>query len=784
MKKGLIFFLFCLICEEAFAGVFSVIPTDKSQEYLGMVFGGSVGSISLGGGNNPTLSLMFERFNFIIVAIGAVVLSYIGVLTTINTAREGQAMGQKMSLWVPLRAFSGMLLMVPGPTSGYSVVQMTVMWLVLNGIGAANAVWNVVLGQLAQNVSAVGGLNLALTPSYLNPLSQYVLQASTCMNTINNYMPGISTNAGPLQNKSVALYTVTNPPTPAPSGTQPTTITQTANVFIGVQGAAFPVDRLCGVFTITSSVSQGDLSTFNYATVQQRLSIKTAGLQAMFSALDPAAQLLANPSGTFSPPDPGYIYAAGQAYISQITQLATGVSAAPASGAQGWEQGGAPINPITGNYATLKSYGWIGAGSFYFTMVKASGARMDPETIPGRAVLPTPSNVPNQTTLVNNTLSPAGSAWPTNNQGASALGDVLSSPQMVSMSTALQHAFSFWTVDQTTPAPPSQGLAVTKTSTGNDFLDAIVNGIRDGIQTPILNYVQSIASGSGTSVIGTAQSAAGLGSAGTASGDPLVSIGQFGGTLMLAAEITVFLSIVTSVLMTVVLSAGSCLLPFAWMAEILFIQILPLIYGVAVIMWTLGATLGIYIPLVPYLVFTMTAFGWIIQVIEAVVAAPIIALGLIHPGGEELGKAGSALSILANIFLKPTLMIFGFVLGASLLRAGIALVNFGFIPAITEGAAVSVFSIIAILGMYVGIITAIVNKSFSLIYVLPNQIMRWMGGGAETSDTDAMVKEAKGGMDTGAGAAQKGVQQGLATSTAATEGALKKYNEKHKGKPK
>lgn len=826
-KKGLIFFLFCLICEEVFAAVFSVVPTDRSQAYLGMVFGGSVGAINLGGGNNPTLSLMFERFNFIIVTIGAVVLAYIGVMTTINTAREGEAMGKKISMWVPLRAFSGMLLMVPGPTSGYSVVQMTVMWIVLNGVGAANAVWNVVLGQLAQGVSSVGGLNIALKPSDLNALTQNVLQASTCMYAINNYMPELSTNAGPMQNKSVSIYTLMNPPTPAPSGVQPTTITQTASVFVGVQGATYPLDRLCGVFTVTSLLSQGGINTFNYSTVQQRLSIKTAGLQGMFSAVDAAAQLLANPSGTYASPDPGYVYASGQAYISQITQLATGISAAPASGAQSWEQGANPASPITGGYATLKGYGWIHAGSYYFTMVKASGATMDSETIPGQAVLPSAASVPIQTTLNNNALSPTGSAWPTNDQGASGLSDVLSpgTPyfQMLKMNTALQHAFSYWTLDQVTAAPSSQGISLSSTSTGNRFLDTIVNAIKNKVQTPILNYIQQISEGSvnissqfgsalasatntvsggvatginaASGYASTVGSATGAYSSGTTnisgtsfstntsagSGDPLISIGQFGGTLMLAAEIAVFVSIITSFVISLALSAASCLSPFAFAINLLFVQVLPLIYGIAVILWTLGATLGVYIPLIPYLIFTMTAFGWIIQVIEAVVAAPIIALGLVSPSGEELGKIGAALPILANIFLRPTLMIFGFVLGASLLRAGIALINFGFIPAIKEGASTSVFSIIAILGMYVAVITTIVNKSFSLIYLLPNQIMRWMGGTAEHGGPEEMVKEAKGGFDTGAGQAQKGLGQGLASSTERTSGAVKKLEAKGQG---
>ena len=208
--------------------------------------------------------------------------------------------------------------------------------------------------------------------------------------------------------------------------------------------------------------------------------------------------------------------------------------------------------------------------------------------------------------------------------------------------------------------------------------------------------------------------------------------------------------ILTSFIMTIAGAWMSCMssLPFALLA--LLGQLTPLILGGFGLMWTTGATFGVYVPLIPYLVFTTSGFGWMIAVVEAMVGAPLIALGLVHPSGEELGKAEGALVILANVFLRPTLMIFGFVLGASLLRAGIAFINYGFIPALTSSTLPSIMSIMAVLGLYTMLIVSIVTKSFSLIYLLPNQIMRWMGGQAESSDPSDMVKEAKGGFDEGA----------------------------------
>ncbi len=773
MKKGLIFFLFCLICEEVFAGVFSVIPTDKSQEYLGIVFGGSVGAINLGSTNNPTLSLMFERFNFIIVTVGAIMLSYIGVMTTINTAREGEAMGKKMSLWVPLRAVFGMLLMVPGPTSGYSVIQMTVMWIVLNGIGAANMVWNVVLEQLMQSVPSAGGLSLKVTPDDLFPLTQNVLQASTCMYVINNQMSELRANAGPLQNKSISVYTVDDP---ANSSSSATKIVKAAKVQVGVQDAQGPYNALCGSFAVQITLNSTDTyASFNPATAQERLNIKIGALQSMFSAVQPAAQLFASgSSSTYIPPDAGYVYAAGQAYINQMVHLTTIDRSNNANFVS--QSGNSNPNNVadysTTNYTELKKYGWIHAGSYYFEMVRASKEIVDAE-------LTSPPPFP-MATSVPNYFSPGGNAlpqllngnWPVTDTGSqSALGQILSSTllpsqassQVAKMNNALTYAFNYWKKDQSQGGPSVQGLAILPVSTGDGTLDAIVNGIRTKMQKPILEYVQSITDGSSTM---------------TNSKDPLISIGQFGGILMLSGEISIFASIITSFLFTLATAWGWCTFPGGAAILTLFMTLIPMIYAIAVALWTFGATLGIYIPLIPYLIFTMTAFGWIIQVIEAVVAAPIIALALLHPEGEEIGKAGTALGILANIFLKPTLMIFGFVLGASLLRAGIAIINFGFIPAITGGAAASIFSILAVLGMYIGIITVIVNKSFSLIYELPNKIMRWMGGPANEGEATNISEVKDKGFDKGAEQGQKGVETGLAKSSGMGEGLAQSFTKK------
>ncbi len=729
MKKGLLFLAFCLICPEVLAAVFTVSPSDKSQQYLGMIFGSSVGAINLVASSyNATLSLMFERFNFIIVTVGALTLSYLGVISTINTAREGEAMGKKISMWVPMRAFTGMVLMVPGPTSGYSVVQMTVLWVILNGIGAANSIWNVVLGQLSQGVSTVSSSTLKPNDS-TKTLTQRVLLANACMSAINN-IPNLSAAPGPFQQYGpVKIYTIIKDPV-----INPNSMSQDAYLQVGLQGsgssAPAPFDTMCGQFKVSTTLTplpndngigfkdNDGYNMFDSATLKQITTAKISAIQAMFTATEAGTQLMASSylytEDSYAKPDPGYVYAAQLAFLGQMSQIA---------------QGSVKPKSLNSDYARLSGEGWIHAGSYYYELVKTTTKIVNPKT----GEVPTTFSVPTDVTFTNNN-PPAQWLTISGTPSTTTAFSILDAAQSKTLNTALSNANYYFEHD-TINAISSSGITVSSPDTGNKLMNAYAKAMQNGIQNPVLEYIQGIMSGGDNK-------------------DPLLSAGLFGTTLMISAELATFLTLLLGFVATLAGSFASCMNPFPFAAITLFLQITPVLLGVFTMMWTMGATLGIYVPLIPYMIYTTTAFGWIIAVIEAVVGAPLVALSLTHPEGEELGKAGGALLILANLFLRPTLMIFGFVIATTLLRAGIAFINFGFIPALNTATSPSIFSVLAVLGMYVSLIMAIVTKSFSLIYMLPNQVMRWMGGPAENFDPSDMTKQAKEGFDSGAAKGQ------------------------------
>ncbi|MDI1352681.1 MAG: type IVB secretion system protein DotA, partial [bacterium] len=111
---------------------------------------------------------------------------------------------------------------------------------------------------------------------------------------------------------------------------------------------------------------------------------------------------------------------------------------------------------------------------------------------------------------------------------------------------------------------------------------------------------------------------------------------------------------------------------------------MPLILAWVGVMVTVGFTTSYYVPILPYMIFTFGSIAWLISVIEAMVAAPIVALGVTHPEGHDaFGKGEAAIMILMNVFLRPAMMIIGYISGIALCYVGVWILNAGFDHAIS-----------------------------------------------------------------------------------------------------
>jgi conjugal transfer/type IV secretion protein DotA/TraY len=164
---------------------------------------------------------------------------------------------------------------------------------------------------------------------------------------------------------------------------------------------------------------------------------------------------------------------------------------------------------------------------------------------------------------------------------------------------------------------------------------------------------------------------------------------------------------------------------------------LPGLLIFAGLMLVLGGTLAVVIPFIPAMAYFLAIVAWMVATLETMVAAPIVAIGVIHPEGHAVwGKAEPAIMLMTNMFLRPSLIVIGMAAGVILSFITVQFVNFGFSQAmgalLTTNKMPSSMEATLFLTTYVALILACVNKSFSTIDAIPEQVMRWIQGGEAT----------------------------------------------------
>jgi conjugal transfer/type IV secretion protein DotA/TraY len=142
--------------------------------------------------------------------------------------------------------------------------------------------------------------------------------------------------------------------------------------------------------------------------------------------------------------------------------------------------------------------------------------------------------------------------------------------------------------------------------------------------------------------------------------------------------------------------------------------------------------LCVYLPLLPFIIWSGTIIGWLILVVEALFAAPLWAVAHLAPDGDGVvGKQGQGYMIILSLVLRPVLMVLGFVVSISLMVPAGQFINHFFAFAVA-GAGSTVFTQILItIGstiVYCIIIHNIMKKMLGLIHSLPDSILQWIGG--------------------------------------------------------
>jgi len=157
---------------------------------------------------------------------------------------------------------------------------------------------------------------------------------------------------------------------------------------------------------------------------------------------------------------------------------------------------------------------------------------------------------------------------------------------------------------------------------------------------------------------------------------------------------------------------------------ILFTFVMPL--------FAFGLSLAYFLPAIPFIRWMSGLGGWVILVVESLVAAPLWIAAHAMPEGEgaagQHGKRGYLLML--AIFIRPPLMVAGFFCAVILLNVLGKMIGTGF-EMFTAGVAqtkvvgiTGTFAMLFILGITVMMLA---NKFFSLIHYLPEHVTNWIG---------------------------------------------------------
>lgn len=195
--------------------------------------------------------------------------------------------------------------------------------------------------------------------------------------------------------------------------------------------------------------------------------------------------------------------------------------------------------------------------------------------------------------------------------------------------------------------------------------------------------------------------------------------------------------------------------------------IFPLMGMVAFSLISAGLMLVYYVPLLPFMRVAFSVLTWITSVFEAVIMVPLAALTHLTTEGDGIhGGAGRTAWILwLNVLLRPILTVIGYIGAMLVFNAFVAFFHSAFIGyAVTNfvsGDLMGLFSKIVMTIVYMGVMYTAANTTFKLLDIIPNAMMRWMGGSPDQTFEDTSSEgfvAAAGGMISraGSGAASGG----------------------------
>lgn len=154
------------------------------------------------------------------------------------------------------------------------------------------------------------------------------------------------------------------------------------------------------------------------------------------------------------------------------------------------------------------------------------------------------------------------------------------------------------------------------------------------------------------------------------------------------------------------------------------------------ILYTGGITMSYVLPMLPVLIWLGMCFGWLVMVIQAMIASPLwIIMHLSpHKSDDFIGSQRNGYMLVLSLIVRPVLMVLGFI--AALLATTVLsfFINnfFLFIYSMsqvgTNGLATALFGLIVVPLMYCAIVYIALKEMLNIMHKVPDELLSWFGG--------------------------------------------------------
>lgn len=705
--------------------------TDHSVDMLRNIFGPVIDALvtgadpDTGSAASNVIATMMSFFNSGILVVGTLIVSYVAAMGTINTANDGEAMGRNWSsLWTPVRIVAGGAVLLP-TASGYSFIQLVVLMFALWGVGFANGTYKtgMAIGVLSPD-GVVQGVNDPGSFYGLRDFGKQYLAASYCARAANQIYPGAQVSAAPSADK-----TTTNG-----GRTEYLFQIKDRNATTNLGGG----EPLCGTVSISQYTAQPakDATGIEAALEQLRVAAQNSKIQAATKLMtDLEAWVNTWPddiSGDWSNVDSAKF---NELVNSAETQVAAALMAA-LSDTTGVKSGFQSLA------TSLTSEGWAMSGGWYQRVGE----------VRGRIAAITSESV-------GSVSAPSLSALPADAAASRLIGSVTTVTEAISKKSETKGNYKAPTSgpgDLTSVIPKDAQSDINIGSINADF-DAKVSLWINSMMESMVEMATGANTSGTTPLCGTAGQMGGSLNRMKCIGDYLtVARAGIGAADVAIKTGATALRVVAGTLSSVKgvgtgLDLDKVVTPiWDWVIEVPVKQLAMM----ATYIEPMAFYFGVFLPSLPYVIFMTVVVGWILAVLQSLIAAPLWAVMHMTPDRTFVGSQSQGYLLLLSLFARPALAVVGLFAAMLVSDPIIDFIAKGFFA--MRGAVVTSTGTVGAIASFLSFawwfmvfgltLLPVLYMIFGLPQILPDHVLRWIGAGVNDLGETQAVGQMRSGM--------------------------------------